>query len=134
MNKTYAIRLNLVGEIFLLDANGDASELDVAAIRKDFGPLVETVCDSSELRAKTPCNSVFVANTFDVLRGSMIDMLHVARRMELGGLRGNVIAPAVKNEVLSGGLLGDVASKVIQQVNEMGLTVNSPLVDLSKFN
>jgi hypothetical protein len=135
MAKTYAIRLKLIGEVVLLDGTNDGGELDVASIRKDFGMLAETRCDSSQLLAKTPCNSVVVGNTIEVLHDSIIDMLHVARDMELGKFRGKAFADAVKNGILSGGSLrGDVAPEVLHQLNEMGLTAIAPLVASSKIN
>jgi hypothetical protein len=135
MTKTYAIRLKLVGEIVLLNGDDDGGNLDVASIRKDFGKLAEAVCDSSELRAKAPCNSTAIANSGEVLHHSMIDMLHVARDMEMGKFRGKAFADAVKNGVLSGGSLrGDVGPELVQKLSKMGLTANSPLVDLSKVN
>jgi hypothetical protein len=135
MTKTYAIRLKLIGEVVLLDGVNDAGELDVASIRKDFGPLAETRCDSLGLRAKTPCNSVVVSNTFEVLHDSMIELLHVALDMEMGKFRGNAFSDAVKHGVLSGGSLrGEVTPEVLRKLDEMGLVANSPLVDPSKVN
>jgi hypothetical protein len=135
MNKTYAVRLKLIGDVVLLDGANDAGELDVASVRKDFGKLAETVCDLSVLRAKTPCNSVVVGNTIEVLHGSMIELLHVARDMELGKFRGKAFADAVKNGVLAGGSLrGDVAPEVLRKLSEIGLAANLSLVDMSKVN
>lgn len=135
MTKTYAIRLKLVGEIVLLDGGNDVGDLDVASIRKDLGKLAEAVCDSSVLRAKTPCNSTAVANTGEVLHHSMIEMLHLARGMEMGKFRGKAFADAVKNGVLSGGSLrGGAEPEVFRKLSNMGLSANSPLVDMSKVN
>ena len=135
MTKTYAIRLRLVGEIVLLNGDNDVGDLDVASIRKDFGKIAEAICDSSVLRAKTPCNSTAIANTGEVLHHSMIDMLHVARDMEMGKFRGKAFADAVKNGVLSGGSLrGNAEPEVLRKLSNMGLSANSPLIDLSKVN
>lgn len=135
MSKTYAIRLKLVGEVVLLDDDTNAGDLDVASIRKDFGKLAEAVCDSSVLHAKTSCNSTAVANTAEVLRYSMIDMLHLARDMEMGKFRGNAFAEAVKNGVLSGGSLrGDAEPEVLRKLSNMGLAASLPLIDISKLN
>lgn len=136
MSKTYEITLKLVGEVRLVDGGGvEDATVDVASLRKDFGKVAQAICDSTDLDAMKPCNTVVAASIDSAVRGLMIDMLHLARDMDKGKFRGRAFADAVKNGVLAGGSVrGDVASDVLRRLDGMGLTTFAPLIASSKAN
>lgn len=136
MSKTYAITLKLVGEARLVGVHGPADDtLDVASIRKDFGKIGETICNASDLDTMRPVKSVMIGSIDGCLPELMIQMLHLARDMDMGKFRGQAFAEAVQDGVLCGGSLrGDVSREVLRQFDEMGLTTLSPLVPWSRIN
>ena len=135
MNKTYEVTLKLVGEARLIDVDGTADDaIDVASIRRDFGKIGRTICNSTDLNLMTPCKSLIVGIDKS-LPEFMMNMMHLARDMELGKFRGKAFAEAVKDGVLCGGSLRrDVAPDVLRELDEMGLTTIAPLIASSKIN
>lgn len=135
MNKTYEVTLKLVGEARLIDVDGTVDDaIDVASIRRDFGKIGQTICNSADLDLMRPCKSVIVGIDKSLPK-FMMHMLHLARDMEMGKFRGEAFAEAVKDGVLCGGSLrGDIAPEVMRQLDDMGLTAIAPLVASSEIN
>lgn len=91
MNKTYEVTLKLVGEARLMDMDGTVDDaIDVASIRRDFGKIGQTVCNSANLNLMAPCKSLIVGIDRS-LPEFMMNMMHLARDMELGKFRGKAL-------------------------------------------
>ena len=133
--KSYQIRLKMVGEIVLVDGHDNDDEMKVGAITFDLGKFASVDYNSSQLRAQRWLPPTVMSNFGEFTMYGLTKMLYLALDLDEGKFKGDRLAEAVSNGTLSGcKLRGDVDAELARGLDAKGLRVIAPLIDKKKVN
>lgn len=133
--RRYEIRLKIVGEVQLLDADKhDAGALQVEKITQDIGKIASLTCGSDDLWTRRCAKAEYLTDYREMIEYGLSKMVKLAHEMDDGKFEGDGFASAIRNGDISNACLNNMTPEIVAKLQAMGISTAAPLIPETQVN
>jgi hypothetical protein len=133
--RRYEIRLKIVGEVQLLDADKhDTGTLQIEKVSQDIGKIASFTCGSDDLRRRRRGKAKCLANYREVLEYGLSEMAKLALEMDTGKFNDEAFADAIRSGEFSNACLNNMTPEIVAKLRAIGISTAAPLIPETQIN